>query len=68
MCSICDFKKYHNGHKLISIEDEESLKKENINLDSSINELNEMIQTIINLKNKIENEINQINKLYDTKK
>lgn len=65
LCSICDFKQLHNGHKLIPIDDEESLKKLNINLDSSINELNKMNKEILNFKEKIESEINKIDKLYD---
>ena len=64
-CSICDFRNIHNGHKLISIEDEESLKKENISLDISINEFNKINEKIVNLKEKIEYEITLINKSYD---
>jgi hypothetical protein len=49
-CAICDFKNLHKGHKLINIEDEESLRKENINLDSSMNECNEYTKKIKNLE------------------
>ena len=47
------------------INDELSLKKENISLENSINEFNDYVQKINELKNKIENEITQINNLYD---
>jgi len=49
----------------LEISDKESLKKENITLDNSINEFNEAIHNIMILKNKIENEINEINNLYE---
>ena len=65
LCSICDYKQLHNGHKLVPIDDEESLKKLNINLDSSINELNEMMKKIVNFNEKIKNEITKIDNLYD---
>ena len=55
----------HNGHKLINIDDEELLKKENISLNSSINELNKYNENINNLNEKIENEITEINIIYD---
>ena len=43
----------------------DSLKKENITIESSIEEFNELTNKITDLKNKIENEINKINNLYD---
>ena len=49
-CSICYFKNYHNGHKMIEINDEESLKKENITIELFTKEF---IKKPINLKNKI---------------
>ena len=49
----------------MDISDKESLKKENITLDNSINEFNEVTQGIIVLKNIIENEIEKINNLYE---
>ena len=55
----------HNGHKLINIDDEELLKKENISSNSSINELNKYNENINNLNEKIENEITKINIIYD---
>lgn len=41
------------------------MKKENIAIETSLNELNSFSQKIISLKEKIEKEINQINELYD---
>ena len=42
------------------------MKKENITLDSSMNELNKYIEKIKNLEQKIENEIDKINKTFQT--
>ena len=64
-CGICIYKNLHNGHKVLEISDEESLKKENITIEASSKEFNINIQKIIELKNKLENEINEINKLYE---
>ena len=55
----------HNGHKVIPIEDEETLKKENISINDYIKEFDINAQNVINIKNKIENEINNINISYD---
>ena len=41
------------------------MKKENITIETSLNELNSFSQKIESLKEKIEKEINQINELYD---
>ena len=62
---FCYYKNLHSGHKLIELSDIESLKKENITLESSTKEFNEMSQKVIELKNKIEDEINKINNLYE---
>ena len=55
----------HNGHKVIPIEDGETLKKENISINDYIKEFDINAQNVINIKNKIENEINNINISYD---
>ena len=34
----------HEGHKILKIEDEELLKKENVTIDGSTNEFNNYIQ------------------------
>ena len=64
-CSFCYFRNLHPGHKVLAICDEELLKKENITLESSTNQFNELLQNAISLKEKIEKEINEIDKLYD---
>ena len=55
----------HNGHKIVEISNEESLKKENITLEYSAKEFNDLVQKINNLKENIENEIDKINNLYE---
>ena len=55
----------HKSHKTLLIEDEDDLKKENISFDITTNELNENIQKLINLNEKIEKEIIKINNSYD---
>ena len=62
-CAYCHFLGLHSNHKIIPLNDIESLQKENCTLDTK--ELNVSAQKIITLKNKIENEINSINNLYD---
>jgi hypothetical protein len=64
-CLNCYFKNLHDGHKLLEISDINSLEKENITIDASSKDLDDKIQKIIKLKNKIEEEINKINSLYD---
>ena len=49
----------------MDISDIESIKKENIDINVSTKENSEIIKKIIKLKDNIENEINNINKLYD---
>ena len=55
----------HKGHKVIPIEDEEVLKKENLNINDYIKEFDKSAKNVINIKEKIENEINKINELYE---
>ena len=64
-CPQCYYLNQHNNHKVLQISDEEMLKKENITLNSSLNEFNENIEKALNLKQNIEKEINEIDKLYD---
>ena len=47
----------HQNHKLIELSDNESLKKENINIDSNNQELIDVNEKIVELKNKIESEL-----------
>jgi len=55
----------HKDHKLLPIDKEESLKKENITLDILSKEFNDKLQKINNIKEKIEKEITKIDNLYD---
>ena len=55
----------HDNHKILEICDEENLNKENISIAGSINEFNIIIEKANGLKDKIEKEIDEINKLYD---
>ena len=55
----------YTGHKLLLIDDEESLKKENISIESYSKEFNTNIEKTISLKEKIQKEITEIDKLYD---
>ena len=64
-CPQCYFLNFHNGHKVLQINDEKTLEKENIALEQSIKAFNDKIDKTKNLKEKIENEINKINKSYD---
>ena len=64
-CSFCHFLNLHYCHKVLSINDEESLKKENIEIESSAKEFNDNINKVINIKNKIEKEIIEIDKLFE---
>ena len=58
-------KNNHYSHKIIEIEDEDSLKKENISIEVSKKQLNELFEKINTIKEKIEKEMQEINKLYD---
>ena len=62
---MCTFKKMHDNHKVLEISDEESLKKENISIEESINKSGELMTKSNELKEKIEKEISNINLLYE---
>ena len=64
-CAYCYFLNLHNGHKILSVNDEESLKKENIIIENYTQNFNENAKKISDLKNIIENEINEIDKIYE---
>ena len=55
----------HNGHKLLLIDDEESLKKENISIDNCTKEFNNNIQKLKKLKLLIEDEMTKIDNAYE---
>ena len=63
-CAYCYYENLHNGHKVIPIKDEETLKKENINIQDYIKEFDESGKNVMNIKEKIENEISKINDSY----
>jgi len=62
-CPICYYLNLHAGHKIILINDEKSIKKENIKIEILV--LDKYYQKIVKLGNTIENEINKINSIYD---
>ena len=62
---MCHFMELHTGHKLIRTKDEESLNKENITIDTFTKDFNEINNNVNKLKDKIEKEIQEINKFYD---
>lgn len=64
-CTCCIYKNMHNNHKILELSDENSLKKENISIESEHKDLTDLVQKLIGLKSKIESEINNINKLYE---
>ena len=67
-CSFCYFLNLHKNHKLIPINDEEALKKENITIEDSFDEFNEYFEKINKLKEKTETEMLKLDQLYDKAK
>ena len=55
----------HKNHKIIEVSDGESLKKENITIENSNKNFDNLLQKIILLKEKIEEEIVKINNLFE---
>ena len=55
----------HKNHKIFQIKDEKAFEKENILIENSIQGFNGKIEMTKHLKEKIENEIDKINLLYD---
>ena len=64
-CAFCVFKKLHEGHKILEIEDEESLKKENITIDDATKEFDINIKKMDDLQKSIEHEMVEIDKTYE---
>ena len=64
-CSFCHFKNLHPQHKLLEINDEEALKKENITINDSTKEFDANIQKLNELKNSLEHEMQEIDKSYE---
>ena len=46
-CSLCYFENIHKDHKLIKLSDIESLRKENITIESVTNDFNQISQMVI---------------------
>ena len=63
--AYCCYKNIHKNHKILEIIDEESLKIENINIESLSKESNDIALKTSELKKSIENEINKINNNYE---
>ena len=59
---MCHFLNAHNNHKIIRIEDEEALKKENMSIEDSTKDFDVNKNRIEELKKKIENEIIELKK------
>ena len=55
----------HSSHKLLPINKEEELKKENITLENSTKEFNTKFQKITKIKKNIEIELEKIDKIYE---
>ncbi len=55
----------HNNHKVIPINDEETLKKENITINDYTKDFDIKAQNLKNIKDKIEKEIKEINIAYE---
>ena len=64
-CAICHFNELHQGHKLLDIYNEESLKKENITIEENSKKIEEDIKKMNKIKDNIEIEITNINNTYD---
>ena len=64
-CPYCCYKNLHKNHKIIEIFDEDSLKKENITLETSTKNFDDLLQNVSLLKEKIEKEITKINNLFE---
>ena len=67
-CPCCFYDELHLGHKIVKITDIKNIKDakiQDISFESEMNQFNDITQKSINLKNKIEKEINTINELYD---
>jgi len=59
------FLNVHNNHKIIRIEDEEALKKENMSIEDSTKDFDINKNRTEELKKKIENELLELDKIYD---
>ena len=62
---MCHFLNIHNNHKIIRIEDEEALIKEKMSIEDCTKDFDENKNRIEILKKKIENDIKELNNLYE---
>ena len=62
---MCHYLNIHKGHKVLLISDEERLKKENITIESSTKQYNDLTEKITLIKEKIEKEMIAIDNLYE---
>ena len=65
LCSECCITHIHKNHKILKINNEVELKEENIKIDDYMKDFDNNIQKLNNLKNKIENEMIEIDKRYE---
>ena len=63
-CTVCYFKNLHYGHKLLEINDEKELKMQKISIEDSSKDYTIVTDKINKLKEKIEKEISEIDKIY----
>jgi len=63
-CPYCLYKNLHLNHKILDIDDEESLKKENITIENSTQEFNLNVEKLTKLKDLTEKEMTEIDKTY----
>ena len=67
-CPCCYYDKLHLDHKLIKLSEIKNLENDNFknfSVESQMDEFNDISQSSIYLKNRIEYEINQLNQIYD---
>ena len=64
-CTYCIIKDIHNSHNLIEINDSESLSKQNIVIEETSKQFNDLLEKIVNLNQQIEKEIAAIDELYE---
>ena len=59
------YKNLHKDHKTIELSDDESIKKENFSIETVKKENQDFTKKLIELKNKVEEEINKINDIFE---
>ena len=64
-CPYCLYENLHPNHKVLNLDDKESLKKENITFENSNKNFNANFQKLSNLKKSIEYEMVEIDKRYE---